>query len=181
MSIYICLVLVALASVAQNKVSFKTEELKEVANKLKLDSLDTLGVGYSFVARDKHQLVIRKNGDDMIEHIGIKLFPMGYRQQVYVDVLDFLESGLLCNVYHLTRNQLKYMDAKFIRGSWNQMLTLSASASCLACSFSFAVVVAASAASAATLAELAAELADVVAFSDADFSAANSFTRSVSA
>ena len=130
MSIYICLVLVALVAVAQNKVSFKTEELKEVANKLKLDSLDTLGVGYSFVARDKHQLVIRKNGDDMIEHIGIKLFPMGYRQQVYVDVLDFLESGLLCNVFHLTRNQLKYMDAKFIRGSWNQMLTLSASASC---------------------------------------------------
>lgn len=77
MSIYICLVLVALASVAQNKVSFKTEELKEVANKLKLDSLDTLGVGYSFVAKNKHQLVIRKNGDDMIEHIGIKLFLWG--------------------------------------------------------------------------------------------------------
>ena len=50
MSIYICLVLVALSAVAQNKVSFKTKELKEVANKLKLDSLDTLGVGYSFVA-----------------------------------------------------------------------------------------------------------------------------------
>lgn len=47
MSIYICLVLVALSAVAQNKVSFKTKELKEVANKLKLDSLDTLGVGYS--------------------------------------------------------------------------------------------------------------------------------------
>ncbi len=129
-SFCICWMLVALASVAQNKVSFKTEELKEVANKIKLDRMDTLGVGYSFLAKDNRQMVIRKSEDGMIEHIGIKLFPLEYRQQANGNVFDFLESGLLCNVYHLTKNQLKYMDAKFFRGSWNQMLVLSASASC---------------------------------------------------
>lgn len=129
-SIYICFVLVVFTSMAQNKLSFKTAELKEVANSLKLDSLDTLRAGYSFVASGKRQLVIRKSDNGMVEHIGIKLFPLGYRQQANGAVLDFLESGLLCNTYQLTRNQLKYMDAKFIKGSWNQMLTLSASASC---------------------------------------------------
>lgn len=121
---------VALVSGAQNKLSFRTDELKRVAVELKLDSLDTLRTGYTVIQKDQQPLIVRKTDNGMVEHIGISLFPKAYRLQANGAVLDFLESGLLCNTYKLTKNQLKYMDAKFVKGSWNQMLALSASASC---------------------------------------------------
>ena len=90
---------VALAAEAQNNLSFKTEELKKVAAELKLEGLDTLKIGYTFIQKNNHQLVVRKAENGMVEHIGIQLFPEAYRQQANGAVLDFLESGLLCNTY----------------------------------------------------------------------------------
>lgn len=121
---------VALAAEAQNNLSFKTEELKKVAAELKLEGLDTLKIGYTFIQKNNHQLVVRKAENGMVEHIGIQLFPEAYRQQANGAVLDFLESGLLCNTYKLTKNQLKYMDAKFVKGNWSLMLSLPKSVSC---------------------------------------------------
>ena len=114
---------VALAAEAQNNLSFKTEELKKVAAELKLEGLDTLKIGYTFIQKNNHQLVVRKAENGMVEHIGIQLFPEAYRQQANGAVLDFLENGLLCNTYKLTKNQLKYMDAKFVKGNWSLMLS----------------------------------------------------------
>ena len=51
---------VALAAEAQNNLSFKTEELKKVAAELKLEGLDTLKIGYTFIQKNNHQLVVRK-------------------------------------------------------------------------------------------------------------------------
>ena len=121
---------VALAAEAQNNLSFKTEELKKVAAELKLEGLDTLKIGYTFIQKNNHQLVVRKAENGMVEHIGIQLFPEAYRQQANGAVLDFLENGLLCNTYKLTKNQLKYMDAKFVKGNWSLMLSLPKSVSC---------------------------------------------------
>lgn len=128
-SIAIFLVFCTFTSAAQ-QLSFKTEELKRVAVELKLDSLDSLKIGYTLILKDKHQLVIRKAANGMVEHIGILLFPELYRQQANGAILDFLEGGLLCNTYRLTKNQLKYMDVKFIKGNWSQMLTLPSTSSC---------------------------------------------------
>lgn len=61
----------------------------------------------------------------MVEHIGILLFPKDARTEANNAVLDFLERGLLCNIYKLTDNKLKYTDAKFAKGSWNQMQALA--------------------------------------------------------
>ena len=85
---------VALAAEAQNNLSFKTEELKKVAAELKLEGLDTLKIGYTFIQKNNHQLVVRKAENGMVEHIGIQLFPEAYRQQANGAVLDFLENGL---------------------------------------------------------------------------------------
>ena len=128
--IAIFLVLIVFSSAAQNKLSFKTEELKRVAVELELDSLDTLKTGNTVMQKDKYQLVVRKADNGVIEHVGISLFPESYRLQANGAVIDFLEIGLLCNTYKLTKNQLKYMDAKFVKGNWSQMLTLSTTASC---------------------------------------------------
>lgn len=130
LSTVVFMVFVALVSDAQDKLLFKTDDLKRVAVELKLDSLDTLRAGSTIIQKGQRTLIVRKADTGMVEHIGISLFPKAYRQQANGTVLDFLESGLLCNVYQLTKNQLKYMDAKFVKGSWNQMLTLSTSASC---------------------------------------------------
>lgn len=115
---------------AQEKLTFKTEELKNVATALRLDSLDTLHAGYSSLVKDKRVLSIRKTGNNMIEHIGIQLFHKEYRQNGNNAIMDFLESGLLCNAFKLTRNQLKYQDVKFVKGSWERMLDLSQATDC---------------------------------------------------
>lgn len=117
-----------LSAKAPRSLSFGTEELKRVATKLELSHLDTLQTGTTLLQKAGRTLIVRKNAHGQIEHIGLKLFPEEYRQLMNVAVLDFLESGLLCNSFQLTRNQLKYKDAKFIKGNWQQMLTLSPSA-----------------------------------------------------
>ena len=89
---------VALAAEAQNNLSFKTEELKKVAAELKLEGLDTLKIGYTFIQKNNHQLVVRKAENGMVEHIGIQLFPEAYRQQANGAVLDFLENKMACGV-----------------------------------------------------------------------------------
>lgn len=113
---------------AQN-ISFKTEDLKKVATELNLNGLDTLRSGYSTIQKTKYQIVVKKSDNGMVEHIGIKLFRNEFRQKENSPVLEFIESGLLCQTFKLTRNNLKYMDAKFVKGGWSNMLALSDSAS----------------------------------------------------
>lgn len=108
-------------------LTFQTEELKRVAHSLGLTQLDTLQAGTTLLQKSGHTLVVRRNANGQVEHIGLRLFSEVYRETMNVAVLDFLESGLLCNAFQLTRNQLKYLDAKFIKGSWQQMLKLSPS------------------------------------------------------
>lgn len=87
--IAIFLVLIVFSSAAQNKLSFKTEELKRVAVELELDSLDTLKTGNTVMQKDKYQLVVRKADNGVIEHVGISLFPESYRLQANGAVIDF--------------------------------------------------------------------------------------------
>ena len=123
----IVLLLFMVAECMAQTISFKTEELKRIATELKLDGLDTLKV--RLIPKGKYTLVVRKDGNDMVEHIGIKLFRKEYRQADNNAVLDFVESGLLYNTYKLTNNNLKYVDAKFVKGGWSTMLALTDSAS----------------------------------------------------
>ncbi|GEM_PF-1537857 len=115
-------VLMSAPLLAHGSLAFKTEELKKYASVLRLDSLDTLKTGYSDVKKDNRQLVVRKAEGGMVEHIGLFLFSKEARTEANNAVLDFLERGLLCNTYKLTDNKLKYMDVKFVKGSWSQML-----------------------------------------------------------
>lgn len=115
---------------AQVKTTFQNEELRRVATGLRLDSLDTLKVGNSVIEKDGKRLVVRRAANGKVEHIGISLFPTEMRQQGNGTVMDFLESALLCNTFHLTQNKLKYVDVKFLKGGWQQMLTLSPTAVC---------------------------------------------------
>lgn len=125
----IVLLLFMVAECMAQTISFKTEELKRIATELKLDGLDTLKVGSSAIPKGKYTLVVRKDGNGMVEHIGIKLFCKEYRQADNNAVLDFVENGLLYNTYKLTNNNLKYVDAKFVKGGWSTMLALTDSAS----------------------------------------------------
>ena len=128
LSAIVLLLYVATEGMAQN-MSFKTEELKRVAAELKLDGLDTLKVGYSVFPKDKYKIVARKTDNGMVEHIGLSLFRNAYRQKDNNAVLEFIESGLLCQTFKLTRNNLKYMDAKFVKGGWSNLLAITDSAS----------------------------------------------------
>ena len=128
LSAIVLLLCIATEGMAQN-MSFKTEELKRVAAELKLDGLDTLKVGYSVFPKDKYKIVARKTDNGMVEHIGLSLFRNAYRQKDNNAVLEFIESGLLCQTFKLTRNNLKYMDAKFVKGGWSNLLAITDSAS----------------------------------------------------
>lgn len=121
---------IASSSTAQVKTTFQSEELRRVATELQLDSLDTLKMGSSVISKDGKRLVVRRVANGKVEHIGISLFPAEMRQQGNGTVMDFLESALLCNTFQLMQNKLKYVDVKFLKGSWQQMLKLSPTAVC---------------------------------------------------
>lgn len=118
----------AAAALAQGGPAFRTEELKRVAARLRLDGMDTLKVGYSTLHKDSMTVVVRKLGNGCIDHIGMLLFNGEMRQHGNAAVMDFLESALLCNTFGLTENKLKYVDVKFLKGGWRQMLSLSPTA-----------------------------------------------------
>ena len=118
----------ATAALAHGGPAFRTEELKRVAARLHLDGIDTLGVGCSTLHKDSMAVVVRKLGNGTVDHIGMLLFTEEMRQHGNAAVMDFLESALLYNTFGLTDNKLKYIDVKFLKGSWGQLLSLSPAA-----------------------------------------------------
>lgn len=95
----IILLMVAACWIGMRATSFDTQRLERLAGYLNLSQLDTLPVGVTntYYYR-QHPLTIRKNQWGEIEHIGLLLFPLTYRQQQPLPVYDFLERYLLARL-----------------------------------------------------------------------------------
>ena len=113
---------------AQNE--FSSEHLKETAINIGLSHLDTLKCGDNMVVLGKDTIIVRKNEDGVIDHIGKQLFPIMAREKNPLPVYDYMEYVYLNYLLNKDGNKLLFKDVAFIKGGWKELASVTSTDQC---------------------------------------------------
>ena len=113
---------------AQNE--FSSAHLKETAINIGLSHLDTLKCGDNMVVLGKDTIIVRKNEDGVIDHIGKQLFPMLAREKNPLPVYDYMEYVYLNYLLNKNGNKLLFKDVSFIKGGWKELASVTPNDQC---------------------------------------------------
>lgn len=109
---------------------FSSEHLKETAINIGLSHLDTLKCGDNKVVLGKDTIIVRKNEDGVIDHIGKQLFPMLAREKNPLPVYDYMEYVYLNYLLNKNGNKLLFKDVAFIKGGWKELASVTPNDQC---------------------------------------------------
>ena len=109
---------------------FSSEHLKETASNIGLSHLDTLKCGDNMVVLGKDTIIVRKNEDGVIDHIGKQLFPIMAREKNPLPVYDYMEYVYLNYLLNKNGNKLLFKDLAFIKGGWKELASVTPSDQC---------------------------------------------------
>ena len=107
--------------------TFSSYKLEKMAAVLGIKSIiDTVPSGKSSVllTKDNIRVVVRKNANHIVEHIGAFLFNEDMRFLMPSPVYDFLEYAVLDKKYNVSTNTLNLSKVIFKKGNWNSLLEL---------------------------------------------------------
>ena len=113
---------------AQNE--FSSEHLKETAINIGLSHLDTLKCGDNMVVLGKDTIIVRKNEDGVIDHIGKQLFPIMAREKNPLPVYDYMEYVYVNYLLNKNGNKLLFKDVAFIKGGWKELASVTPNDQC---------------------------------------------------
>lgn len=99
------------------------EKLNIVSQLSKASLLDTLSV------QGQH-IVVRKDEQGRIEHIGIPLFNAYIRSLHPSPIHDYLEYAALDKKFHISENTLQLNKVKFSKGSWDTLFQIGDTTAC---------------------------------------------------
>lgn len=120
---YICISIYA-------QSEFSSEHLKETAINIGLSHLDTLKCGDNMVVLGKDTIIVRKNEDGVIDHIGKQLFPIMARKKNPLPVYDYMEYVYLNYLLNKNGNKLLFKDVAFIKGGWKELASVTPNDQC---------------------------------------------------
>lgn len=109
---------------------FSSEHLKETAINIGLSHLDTLKCGDNMVVLGKDTIIVRKNEDGVIDHIGKQLFPIMARKKNPLPVYDYMEYVYLNYLLNKNGNKLLFKDVAFIKGGWKELASVTPNDQC---------------------------------------------------
>lgn len=109
---------------------FSSEHLKETAISIGLPHLDTLKCGDNMVVLGKDTIIVRKNEDGVIDHIGKQLFPIMAREKNPLPVYDYMEYVYLNYLLNKNGNKLLFKDVAFIKGGWKELASVTPNDQC---------------------------------------------------
>lgn len=112
------------------QTKYASSHIELAVRKLRIEKLDSIPLGCSSFLLGEHEISIRKNEKDVIEHIGIKLFSDKHRKNNPLPIYDFIEYAYLCKEYAVTDNKLVYNDIQFTKGTWKDMANVTDSTEC---------------------------------------------------
>ena len=118
------------ANTVLGQTKYASSHIEQAVRKLRIEKPDSIPFGCSSFSLGKHEISIRKNEKNVIEHIGIKLFSDIQRTENPLPIYDFIEYAYLCKEYAMTDNKLVYNDIKFTKGSWKDMANVTDSTEC---------------------------------------------------
>lgn len=122
--LYIVFIYLMLNSTIAFAQSFRTEQLKQAALTLGIESgLDSIKPNQTleFTLKDGQNIIIRADKQQRIEHLGIPLFNDSLRILMPSPVYDFMEYAVLNWKYKITPNTLYLSKVLFRKGSWNSL------------------------------------------------------------
>lgn len=105
--------------------SYVSPQLQTAAQSLGISmQADSISSGQTLTlsAKDGLTVVVRKNEQGSVEHIGRQLFTDTLRMLIPSPVYDFLEFAVLNWKYRFTPNNLYLSKVKFLHGSWTTLL-----------------------------------------------------------
>lgn len=98
---------------------FQAKYLESTAQALGFDRLDTISAGSHVIKHNDADIIVVKNKENTITHIGKKIFAPTLREEHPSPIYNYLEFALLDHLNHFTENPFVYKDLKFIKGGWN--------------------------------------------------------------
>ena len=113
-----------------NAQEYATSQLQKAAQKLNIGSMlsekkqaDTLFV-------KEQRIIVRKDKQGRIEHIGIPLFNAYIRNIQPSPIHDYLEFAALDKKFHVSENTLQLNKLNFSKGNWDKLYQLGDSCAC---------------------------------------------------
>lgn len=113
------------------QAEFSSDHLKETVTSIGLTRTDTLPCGNNRVVLGKDTIVVRKNENGVIDHVGKQLFPLTLRQTNPLPIYDYMEYVYLNYLMNKDGNQLLFKDVKFMKGGWAGLADITPNDDCL--------------------------------------------------
>lgn len=89
-----------------------------------------LSPGWHYYKVREQSVVVRVSESGIVEHVGIRLFPMQMRQQMPSPIYDFLEYVLLKKTLSLSDDVMRVNSVTFMKGNWATLLTIDDNMQC---------------------------------------------------
>ena len=129
--IFVVLFFLMAISCVWGQSQYASIHIEQAIRKLRIDSVDSIPLGEYAIEKDNRLIVVRKNKDNVIEHIGMKLFSEEMRKANPLPIYDFLEYAYLDKEFAITDDKLAYIDVTFTKGSWKDMRLVTDSTECM--------------------------------------------------
>ena len=128
--LFLALIWISIYNSIYAQSEFSSEHLKETAINIGLSHLDTLKCGDNMVVLGKDTIIVRKNEDGVIDHIGKQLFPIMARKKNPLPVYDYMEYVYLNYLLNKNGNKLLFKDVAFIKGGWKELASVTPNDQC---------------------------------------------------
>ena len=122
-----CILVSANGTYAQD---FASNHLEKAVSKLGIADKLSKGSKADTISVDQQRIVVRKDANGRIEHVGIPLFNSFVRSLQPSPIHDYLEFAALDKKYKISENTLQLNQLKFSKGSWDDLFQLGDTTTC---------------------------------------------------
>ena len=123
-----CICLMLLSSTHAQE--YATSQLQKAAQKLDIAAMLSKGKLSDTLFVKGQRIIVRKDQQGRIEHIGIPLFNVYIRNIQPSPIHDYLEFAALDHKFHISENTLQLNKLNFSKGNWEKLYELGDSTAC---------------------------------------------------
>ena len=113
-----------------NAQEYAANHLQAAGQKLNLSTQLTKGAVSDTLSIQGQRIIVRKDSQGRVEHIGIPLFNAYIRSLQPSPIYDYLEYAALDKKFHISENTLQFNKLKFNKGNWDTLFLLGDTTTC---------------------------------------------------
>lgn len=109
---------------------YAANHLQAAGHKLNISTQLTKGAVSDTLSIQGQPIIVRKDSQGRVEHIGIPLFNAYIRSLQPSPIYDYLEYAALDKKFHISENTLHFNKLKFSKGNWDTLFLLGDTTTC---------------------------------------------------